>query len=397
MVKRRSVAAVMWVRFPSDTQLKLIQGTIFSIPNAKHTFAQGLKFIFVGGYIIQIKQRLKINMKKIVFIIVLLLVLGAAWFLLFEKPKSQTEKYSGKTENVNVVLKWAHQAQFAGNYVAVEKGFYKEQGVAPILIPYSENNKPIDSVVSGKATFGITGADELILAREKGLPIKAIAVIYKINPVAAYSLKSSGITKPADFVGKTVGLEKGINVEYLYSAMMSKLKIDRSKINEIPIGFTATELLDGKTDVSTGYVINEPHQAMEAGEETNIILMSDYGVNMYADVLFTTEDTIKNNPSLVERFLRATLKGWQYAIENSSEAVDITMEYAVNSTKSHERYMLNTSIPLINDGESPLGWMEKNKWNQVQNILREQKISTKEIDVAGAYTMEFLNKIYSKN
>jgi ABC-type nitrate/sulfonate/bicarbonate transport system substrate-binding protein len=336
-------------------------------------------------------------MKKTIIIFVFVLIAGAAVFFVFNKNKNQPVKYVGDTDDVNVMLKWIHQAQFAGNYVAAEKGFYKEQGVEVNLIPYSEENKPIDAVVSGRATFGITGADELILAREKGLPVKAFGVIYKINPVAAYSLKKSGITKPSDFVGKTVGIEKGINVEYLYSAMMSKLKIDRSKINEIAIGPTATELLEGKTDVSTGYVINEPQQAIAVGQDVNIILMADYGVNMYADVLFATENTIATNPSLVERFLRGTLEGWQYAIENVDEAVNITLKYATGSTRSHEEYMLNSSLSLINDGESPLGWMDKNKWAQVSSILHEQNIFKKEVNVSDAYTMQFLNKIYNKN
>lgn len=338
---------------------------------------------------------LKTNMKKILLAVALVVVAGGIVFFAIQKFGGQVKNY-GKTEEINVKLKWVHQAQFAGNYVAVEKGFYEREGIKANLIPYSEEDKTIDSVVSGRSTFGITGADELLLAREKGSPIRAVAVIYKTNPVCAYSLKSSKITKPADFIGKTVGLEKGINVEYLYSAMMGKLKIDRSKIKEVPIGFTASELLSGQVDVATGYIINEPQQAIEAGQEVNIILMSDYGVNMYADVVFATEDTIKNKPDLVERFVRATLDGWQYVIENNAEAVATTLKHATGSTSRHEANMLSASIPLINDGESPLGWMEKNKWSQVANILFEQNISSKLIDVSGAYTMEFLDKIYSR-
>lgn len=335
-------------------------------------------------------------MKKILFVAILLIFVGIANFFLFKQFGFTNGNIQKNLEDINVKLKWTHQAQFAGNYVAAEKGFYFREGIKANLIPYSEEDKTIDAVVAGRATFGITGADELLLAREKGLPVKAVAVIYKINPVCAYSLKESGITKPSDFIGKTVGLEKGINVEYLYAAMMGKLGIDRTKINEVTIGFTAAELLRGETDVSTGYIINEPHQAIEAGKDVNIILMADYGVNMYADVLFATEETIKEKPFLVEGFVRATLDGWQFAIENIDKAVDITLNYATESTKNHELYMLSASIPLISDGESPLGWMGKNKWEQAASILFEQKILSKEISVTDAYTMEFINKIYSK-
>jgi ABC-type nitrate/sulfonate/bicarbonate transport system substrate-binding protein len=296
-------------------------------------------------------------------------------------------------QEITVKLKWLHQAQFAGNYVAVEKGFYANEELKVNLVPFSFEDPTIDSVVNETAVFGITGADELILARSKGLTLKAFAVIYKINPVCAYSLKESGIANPQDFIGKNIGLERGTNVEILYYAMMGKLDINRSQINELTIGYDANELLNGITDVSTGYLINEPHQVIEAGYEVNTILMADYGVNMYADVLFATEDTINNNPELVEKFLRATLEGWQYAIDHNGEAIDIVLEYVNNGSRSHEMYMLNSSIPLIQTGETPIGWMEKDEWVQAQDILLEQNIVGAEINIENVYTMDFLEKI----
>ncbi len=115
---------------------------------------------------------------------------------------------------------------------------------------------------------------------------------------------------------------------------------------------------------------------------------------MYSDCLFVTEKTIKEKPELVERFLRATLDGWQYAIEHESEAVDITLKYAKGGNQKHQSYMLKSSIPLIHTGNSKLGWMEDKQWNQLQNILLDQKILVSPIDIKKAYTMEFLEKIY---
>lgn len=333
-------------------------------------------------------------MKKIMMLMLLILIAGGAYFK-YGLPK-QEKKYAGPVDEVNLKLKWLHQAQFAGNYMAVEKGFYADEGLKVNMFPFSFDDPTIKSVAEGRDLFGITGADEVVLARAKGTPIQAIAVIYKINPVTAYALKSSGIVKPQDFVGKKVGLEKGANVEYLYGAMMGKLGIDRKKIKEVAIGYDAKELLAGQTDVSTGYIINEPHQVIEAGKEVTTILMADYGVNMYADVLFATEETIKNKPELVERFLRATLTGWQYAIEHEEETVSVTLKYAPKSTQVHEAYMLKASIPLIHTGITPLGMMEAHQWEQVQQILLEQKILDKAIKIEEAYTTKFLDMIYKK-
>lgn len=329
-----------------------------------------------------------------------ILLIGLICLIFFTSLGCLAKKNVQKTENIIVKLKWLHQAQFAGNYVAQEKGFYQKNGLNVKLEPFSFENPTIDAVAKGEADFGITGADELMLAREKGVPIKALAVIYKINPVCAYSLKESNILTPNDFLGKTIGIERAsdgteVNVGILYAAMMSRLEIDRSKINEITIGYDASELLAKKTDISTGYIINEPQQAIEAGREINTIMMADYGVNMYADVLFATEDTIKNKPDITEKFVRATLEGWKYAIENQKEAVNITMKYAVNTSHKHQEYMLEKSIPLIYTGDSPLGWMETKQWEGVQRTLFDQGILTKPIGPENAYTMKFLNKIYN--
>ncbi|MCP4352694.1 MAG: ABC transporter substrate-binding protein [Desulfobacterales bacterium] len=329
--------------------------------------------------------------RKIFVGLIITAIAGIVGFWIFHNPK-QSEK-SVELEKINVKLKFFHLAQFAGNYVAVEKNYYTLEGLDVNLIPYSSEEPPIDAVVNGKSVFGITGANNLIIARAKGLPIKSIGVIYKINPICAYTLKTSGITNPYDFIGKTVGLENAADIHMLYSVMMAKLGIDRSRITEKAIGWDAAELLNRTTDVSTGYIANEPYYAIKAGHEVNVMLFADYGADMYADVIFATEETINNNPKLVERFLRATLKGWKYAIKNLEEAVDMTLKYS-GRTKNVETYMLQQSIPLIHTGDSPVGWMKKEKWEQVQNILLTEKVLEKAINMEDVYTMQFLETIY---
>jgi len=247
----------------------------------------------------------------------------------------------------------------------------------------------MDAVVEGKAAFGVKSASEIIQARAEGLPVRAFAVIYQDSPLSCYSLKESGITKPQDFVGKTVGLKPG-QITLAYLVMLNKLGIDRSAITEVEIGYGVDELINGTTDVSTGFSINEPHQAIEAGYDVNIMLFADYGVKVYDDVLFATEETIDNNPELVGRFLRATLEGWRYAIENEEDAVDIVLKYATDRSRSHETYMLRQSIPLIHTGGSPIGWMERERWSYTHDVLLEAGAIEKEVDIDEAFTMQFL-------
>jgi NitT/TauT family transport system substrate-binding protein len=299
-------------------------------------------------------------------------------------------------DEVTVKLKWVHQAQFAGMYVAVDKGFYEEQNLTVNLLPFTFEEPTMDAVIQGQADFGVKSASEIISAREEGAPVKAIAVIYKYSPLCLYSLKESGISKPQDFVGRTVGLKPG-QITIAYQVMLNKLGIDRSQITEIEIGYGVEELIDGTVDVSSGFSINEPHQVIEAGHEVNIMLFEDYGVQVYDDVLFATEDTIINNPDLVERFLRATLKGWQYAIENEEVAVDIVLKYTTDRTRSHEAYMLNQSVPLIHTGNSRIGWMERERWVFTGNVLLEAGLIEEGFNFDEAYTMQFLEEIYGES
>lgn len=306
-----------------------------------------------------------------------------------------------ESTTVKLQLKWVHQAQFAGNYVAKEKGFYFDNRLNVEMLPFDfEKTFPIPGVQNKEFEFAITGADELILAKAAGTAdnIKAIAVIYQENPVTLYSLKESGIDSPDDFIGKTIGIERAgdgteINVGILYIAMMDKVGVDRSQVNEITIGYDATELLAGETDVSSGYIINEPNQAIEAGYEINIIKPSDYDVDMYADVVIVHEDTINENPELIQSFLDATIKGWEFALEeeNKQETIDIVLKYATDRAKSHETYMLEESIPLIKPTPgTKVGEMNYIQWFNTAKILQGADLLEKDFEVRDVYDNRFI-------
>jgi NitT/TauT family transport system substrate-binding protein len=144
---------------------------------------------------------------------------------------------------------------------------------------------------------------------------------------------------------------------------------------------------------SDGFVIT----AQQAGYTLNLIYPDDYGVHFYADCLFTTDDVITNNPQLVRRFLRATLKGWTYAVEHPTAIGPLVVKYKPDADAALEIAKMTTALPLVNTGEDHIGWMRPEMWSGMEKTLRDQGVLTTPVDVAEVYTLQFLREIYGNN
>ncbi len=288
-------------------------------------------------------------------------------------------------ESVTVRLKWFNQAQFAGFYVAQEKGYYKATGLDVNIQPGGPDFPAVQMVAGGNEQFGVTGADQILIARSKGVPVVAVAVIYRRNPFVLFSLAKSGIKAPADYIGKNVGVKIGGNEELIYRAVLAKAKIDKSKLTEIPVKFDLTPLLTGTVDVWPGYLINEVLAAKEKGFAVNVVYPSDYGIDLYADTLFTTEKMLKERPDVVRSFVAATLKGWNTAIAAPEEAAKITIKYGDKLTYDHELAMMNASVPLLKPDGKPVGFMDADGWSSAQKLLLAAGFQKEPVDVAKAF------------
>ena len=293
-------------------------------------------------------------------------------------------------EDVTVRLKWLNQAQFAGYYVAKEKGYYDAAGLNVSIQPGGPDFPAIQMVAGGSEQFGVTGADQILMARGKGAPVVAVAVLYRKDPFVLFSLKKSGINSPADFRGKTIGVKIGGNEELIYRAVLKKAGVAASSLTEIPVKFDLTPLLTGQVDVWPGYVINEVLAAQEKGFATTVISPADYGVSLYADTLFTTETMLKQHPDTVRAFVAATLKGWNEAVANPEEAARITVKYGSKLTYAHELAMMKASIPLLKPDEAAVGTMDPEGWSAVQKLLLDGGFLKAPVALGDAYTTRFI-------
>ncbi len=297
---------------------------------------------------------------------------------------------AGAAENVTVRLKWFNQAQFAGFYVAQTKGYYKNSGLDVSIQPGGPDFPSIQMVAGGNEQFGVTSADQILVARSKGVPVVALAVLYRKSPFVLFSLKSSGITEPSQFRGKKIGVKLGGNEELVYRDILKKAKIPATALTEIPVKFDITPLLNGQVDVWPGYVINEVISAREKGFDVNIIWPGSYGINLYADTLFTTERMLKDKPEVVKHFVEATLKGWRYAVVHPEEAAQITVKSGDGLSYSHELAMMKESIPLLSPDKAPIGSMDLARWSALQDLLLKGGFIKQPLALEQAYTTRYL-------
>ncbi|GAC1320562.1 MAG: ABC transporter substrate-binding protein [Chloroflexota bacterium] len=315
-------------------------------------------------------------------------------------PAAAAAKPTGAPDKVKLQIKWVPQAQFAGYFVALEKGFYKDENLDVTIIPGGPDIVSEQQVVNGQADFGVDWVASFLAFRDKGLPITDIAQIYQSSGLMLVSKKSANIAKPEDLKGKNIGVWYGGN-EFEFLALMDKLKFDPDKdLNVIKQGFTMDPFLAGQMDAASAMTYNEYQVVLESGvkpEDLNVLYYNDQGVGMLEDNLFATEDTVKNKPELVQRFVRASIKGWQAAIDDQPGAVQAVMKYAEagSTTADHQTRMMSEVAKLVMPSgvsKDQIGVMDANRFKTTADIALRFHVINNPADPAKSYTNQFVGK-----
>ena len=334
------------------------------------------------------RRERKINMSPIRCILVMLLTLvtGVSACSPAKPPSALTP--------VTLQLMWTHTNTFGGYYAADQKGYYAAEG---LTVTFRQGGPKVDylaPVVDGTAQFGDGGSDELILARAEGKPLRAVATIYQRSPVVFFTLARSGITRPQDFRGKKIRVAPGLAPAL--HAMMAHIGIGRNQYTEVVTPSDLALFASGTPPVWSAYLNAFVTEAELAGDRINRIYPDNYGVHFYGNSLFARDDFIAANADVVRRFVRATLKGWEYIIENPAEIGALIRKHKPEADPARELAGLTASIPLINTGEDAIGWMKDDRWIGMEKILRKQGVLNKPLDITHVYTHRFLREIYKK-
>ena len=310
-------------------------------------------------------------------------------------------------DKVKLQLKCLHQAQFAGYYVAADKGYYKAQNLDVEILPGGPDIVPSQKVQTGAADVGIDWVGSLLANRDKGQPLVDVGQFYQSSGLYLISMKKNNINSPADLKGKNVGVWTGGN-EFEFRALMDKYKLDNSIDNNkdmtvVKQGFEMGEFLNGHLDAASAMVYNEYPVVLEAGvkpEEINIINYNDEGVGMLEDHVFVTEQTMKDKRDILIRFLAASQKGWQDAVKDQNAAVDSVMSRVDKSTttREHQVSMMKEVAKLVQPeglAAEKIGFIDPDKFKTTADIALKFNVITKPAE--NAYSNDLMDEAAKLN
>jgi NitT/TauT family transport system substrate-binding protein len=302
-------------------------------------------------------------------------------------------------DEVTLQLKWVTQAQFAGYYVAEEKGFYDEENLDVEIRPGGPDIAPVQVLAGGGADVMVDWLPSALAAREKGVPVVNIAQPFARSGLTMVCLKETGIESPEDFRGKTLGTWFFGNEYPLYS-WLSKLDIPRDGSENgatiQKIGFNVDPLLQKQADCITAMTYNEYWQVIDAGLTTDDLVVFNYtdeGVATLEDGLYVLEENLQDEAfaDKMARFVRASMKGWEWARENPDEAAEIVLENDATGaqTEKHQKRMMGEIAKLLGDSAR----LDEDAYQQTVDTLLQggsDPVITKQPE--GAWTHEITDK-----
>lgn len=263
---------------------------------------------------------------------------------------------------VKLQLKWQHQFQFAGYYAAIEQGYYREAGLEVELMEARPGVDPVDVVLSGEADFGV-GTSELILRRAGGDPVVVLAVIYQHSPLVLLARRDGSIDSLHDLVGRKVMIEP-LSAELF--AYLRQEGIEASRLEIVEHSLDPKALLEERVDAMSAYSTDEPYELWEKGIPYAIFTPRSAGVDFYGDNIFTTEALLKNDPALVEAFLEASLRGWEYAVRHPEAIVDLIIEkYDSRKSREHLLFEAHHTLRLMHPELISVGYMHDGRWRHI--------------------------------
>ena len=294
-------------------------------------------------------------------------------FVLLPLPAAALEK-------VVLQLKWHHQFQFAGYYAAAAKGYYSAAGLDVTFVEAGPDTDPVVEVVSGRAQYGVSNS-ALLLARARGEPVVALAVIFQHSPFILVARADAGIGSVRDLAGKSLMIEPHADEIF---AFLRKEGLNEDRLVVKPHSFDHQALIDGRADVMTAYSTDQPFFFEQQGFRHLEFSPRTAGVDFYGDNLFTSTEEVAEHPVRTRAFREASLKGWRYAMAHPEEISDLILaQYSKRHSRAHLLYEANKMVPLLQSELVEMGYMSDARWRHIADTYSALGMLPPEFKVDG--------------
>src|SRR6266508_446874 len=297
-----------------------------------------------------------------------------------------TGETSQQTAKVTLQLKWVTQAQFAGYYAALEKGFYADEGLDVTIKTGGPDIVPEQAVLGRQADFGIDWLDNLLATRDQGGQIVNIAQVFARSGMTELTWADSGIDSITSLKGKKVGVWLGGNEHKLFAALTKNGLDPQKDVEVVAQPFDMNLFLNNEVDAAAAMTYNELAQVLETANsdtgslytlhDLNVFKMSDLGTGALEDGIFVREDWIKDeaNQDVTKRFLRASFKGWVYCRDHADECVQHVLDAGPTLGEGHQRGMMNEINALIWPNDLGVGVMSSDDFDNTAKIALDYKV-----------------------
>lgn len=291
-------------------------------------------------------------------------------------------------EKVVLQLKWFHQFQFAGFYAAKEQGFYQEAGFDVEIKQRDIKTDAMSDVLEGRADFGVSDSS-IIVKRLNGEPLVIASTIFQTSPLVFISMEQSNITSPYDLLGKKIMFQRSVDDASL-QALLQMFGVSEEKYDFLPHNFDDWTINKGTADVMSAYSSDQPFKYAEKGIKIDILDPASYGIDFYGDLLFTTEERINQDIDGVKRFVEATRKGWQYALDNQREVSELiiskynselSLQNLLNEAQATER--------LVKSRLTPIGNVFPERFQRITEIYRQLHMVPDHVDISGLLLQDY--------
>lgn len=305
---------------------------------------------------------------------------------------AKNESADDDLEKVVFALDWMPNTNHTGIYVAQEKGFFADEGLeVDIVLPGEVGSGQLIS--TQKADFGISYQESLMMARNEGLPLVSITAIMQHNTAGYASPAEKGIEEPADLEGKVIGMNLSPLGEAQIKTLMGESGADYTKIESKNIGdsdfFVAVQRDIDFSLVFQGWTGIE---AEIRDVDLNMIYLRDYadGLDFYTPIIATSEQLIEENPELVEKFIRAAVKGYEYTIDEPAKAAEILIKSVPDLNEALVEQSQEWISPKYQDDAERFGIQETYRWEDVRDFMIEHDLIEADFDIDASFTNEFL-------